>query len=79
MQNAYPVGGAMMAVLGLDADVISKVCDETEGIVSIANDNCPGQIVITGEEAAVKCGSKKMCSVKCRRTFSLKASRRSRK
>ena len=41
MQEAYPVGGAMTAVLGLDADTIRKVCEETEGIVSIANDNCP--------------------------------------
>lgn len=53
MQNAYPEGGAMMAVLGLDADTIADVCEKTEGIVSIANDNCPGQIVITGEAKAV--------------------------
>lgn len=53
MQNAYPVGGAMAAVLGLDAKTVEIVCNETEGIVSIANDNCPGQIVITGEETAV--------------------------
>lgn len=53
MQNAYPEGGAMMAVLGLDADTIAKVLETVDGIVSIANDNCPGQIVITGEETAV--------------------------
>lgn len=53
MQEEYPVGGAMTAVLGLDADKISEVCNSVEGIVSIANDNCPGQIVITGEENAV--------------------------
>ncbi|MBQ0028308.1 MAG: ACP S-malonyltransferase [Lachnospiraceae bacterium] len=53
MQNAYPTGGAMMAVLGLDAEVVAEVCDKTDGIVSIANDNCPGQIVISGEEKAV--------------------------
>lgn len=54
MQNAYPVGGAMMAVLGLDADVIKEAVNEVDGIVSIANDNCPGQIVITGEAKAVE-------------------------
>ena len=48
MQEAYPVGGAMAAVLGLDADRIRQVCAGTAGVVSIANDNCPGQIVITG-------------------------------
>lgn len=53
MQDEYPVGGAMSAVLGLDAETIAAVCQKTSGIVSIANDNCPGQIVITGEEAAV--------------------------
>lgn len=53
MQEAYPTGGAMMAILGLDTEIVAKICDETEGIVSIANDNCPGQIVISGEEKAV--------------------------
>lgn len=53
MQNAVPSGGAMAAVLGSDQPTIEKVCEETEGIVSIANYNCPGQIVITGEETAV--------------------------
>lgn len=53
MQDAYPVGGAMMAVLGLDADTVKATLAGIDGIVSIANDNCPGQIVITGEESAV--------------------------
>ncbi len=53
MQEAVPEGGAMTAVLGLDADAVRRVCEETDGIVSIANYNCPGQIVITGEAAAV--------------------------
>ena len=54
MQEAYPVGGAMCAVLGLDAETIASICEKTEGIVSIANDNCPGQIVITGQQEAVE-------------------------
>lgn len=49
MQEAYPTGGAMSAVLGTDAELIEKICNETQGIVSIANYNCPGQIVISGE------------------------------
>ena len=53
MQEAVPTGGAMTAVLGADTAVIEKICEETEGIVSIANYNCPGQIVITGEKQAV--------------------------
>ena len=53
MQEAVPTGGAMSAILGLDAAKIEEICEKTDGIVSIANYNCPGQIVITGEEAAV--------------------------
>lgn len=53
MQNAYPTGGAMSAVLGMDYAIIEEVCENTEGTVSVANYNCPGQIVITGEKAAV--------------------------
>lgn len=53
MQEAVPTGGAMAAILGLSAEVIEETCGQTEGIVSIANYNCPGQIVITGEADAV--------------------------
>ncbi len=55
MQEAVPTGkGAMAAVLGLDLETTKKVCEETEGIVSIANYNCPGQLVISGEKEAVE-------------------------
>lgn len=74
MQEAYPTGGAMTAVLGLDADTIRKVCEETEGIVSIANDNCPGQIVITGEEAAVQKASENLTQAGAKRCVPLKVS-----
>ncbi len=74
MQEAYPVGGAMTAVLGLDADRIRRICEETEGIVSIANDNCPGQIVISGEEAAVQAASLKLKEAGAKRCVPLKVS-----
>ena len=61
MQEAVPTGGAMCAVLGMDGEKIAKICDETEGIVSVANYNCPGQIVITGEEGAVAVAAEKLC------------------
>lgn len=54
MQEAVPEGGAMAAVLGLGNEAVEEVCAGTEGIVSIANYNCPGQIVITGEAEAVR-------------------------
>lgn len=54
MQEAVPDGGAMVAVLGLDTEMIEKICNEISGMVTVANYNCPGQIVITGEEEAVQ-------------------------
>lgn len=53
MQEAVPNGGAMVAVIGMDTQVIEKICDEIDGMVTVANYNCPGQVVITGEETAV--------------------------
>lgn len=74
MQEAVPNGGAMTAVLGLDADVIEKICEETTGLVSIANYNCPGQIVITGEEEAVAAASEKLTAAGAKRCIALKVS-----
>lgn len=74
MQEAVPTGGAMTAVMGLDAEKIEAVCEETEGIVSIANYNCPGQIVITGEELAVKAAAEKLSAAGAKRCVPLKVS-----
>jgi [acyl-carrier-protein] S-malonyltransferase len=43
----------MAAVLGLEDDVVEKICAITEGIVVAANYNCPGQLVISGEVDAI--------------------------
>lgn len=49
--------GAMAAVLGLDAPVVRDVCarasQQTGGQVVLANDNCPGQAVISGDSASI--------------------------
>lgn len=74
MQEAVPKGGAMSAVLGTDAAVIEKICADTEGIVSIANYNCPGQIVITGEAAAVEKASESLKKAGAKRILPLKVS-----
>lgn len=74
MQEAYPVGGAMTAVLGLDSDKIYEICEQTEGIVTIANYNCPGQIVITGEEKAVAAASEALSAAGAKRCVPLKVS-----
>lgn len=57
MQDAYPEGyGGMAAVLGLGKEAIEECCMslKNEGIVEVANYNCPGQIVITGEKGIVE-------------------------
>lgn len=74
MQEAYPTGGAMSAVLGTDVQVIEKICEETDGIVSVANYNCPGQIVITGEEKAVAEASEALKAAGARRVIPLNVS-----
>ena len=74
MQEAVPCGGIMVAVLGLDTVVIEKICEETEGIVTIANYNCPGQIVITGEEGAAQEAVEKLTAAGARRCVPLKVS-----
>ena len=74
MQEAVPTGGAMCAVHGMDGEKIAKICDETEGIVSVANYNCPGQIVITGEEGAVAVAAEKLKEAGARRCIPLNVS-----
>ncbi|MDE6748026.1 MAG: ACP S-malonyltransferase [Lachnospiraceae bacterium] len=74
MQEAYPVGGAMTAVLGLDAEKINEICEATDGIVTVANYNCPGQIVITGEEKAVAAAAESLMSAGAKRCVPLKVS-----
>ncbi len=74
MQEAVPNGGAMVAVLGLDTAVIEKICEETEGCVTIANYNCPGQIVITGEEGAAQAAVEKLTAAGAKRCVPLKVS-----
>lgn len=74
MQEAVPEGGAMTAVMGLSNDVIEKVCSETEGIVSVANYNCPGQTVITGEADAVNRAAESLKAAGAKRCIPLKVS-----
>jgi [acyl-carrier-protein] S-malonyltransferase len=64
MQEAVPVGqGAMAAVLGGDVGAIEKACAEADGLVEPVNYNCPGQLVIAGEKAAVERASKLIADV----------------
>ena len=57
MQKAVPVGvGAMAALLGLDIDAVQEVAAEAarSGVCASANDNAPGQVVVSGHRTAVE-------------------------
>ena len=73
-----PEGGAMAAVLGLDGDIVANICGqtakETGKVVSVANYNCPGQIVITGEADAVEAASEALKEAGAKRCIPLKVS-----
>lgn len=54
MQQAVPEGkGAMAAVMGLDEKQVDSVCKTIDGVVSIANYNCPSQTVISGQTQSI--------------------------
>lgn len=74
MQNTVPAGeGAMCAVLALDEKVIEQVLNGMED-VSIANYNCPGQIVITGRTKQVIAAKEKLEAQGARRCILLNVS-----
>ncbi|NLL52825.1 MAG: ACP S-malonyltransferase [Peptococcaceae bacterium] len=77
MQQAVPEGrGGMAAVLGLEASIIEELVQEVKnmGIISIANYNCPGQIVISGEKAALEAIEPKLLERGAKRLIPLQVS-----
>lgn len=65
------VEGGMAAVLSLTDDEVEAICAETEGVVVAANYNCPGQLVISGEKAAVEAACVKAREAGARRALPL--------
>jgi [acyl-carrier-protein] S-malonyltransferase len=79
MQDAVPVGeGAMAAILGLDRDGVSRACTEiaaeTGRVVSPANLNAPGQVVIAGHADAVAAASERAKALGAKRAIPLTVS-----
>jgi [acyl-carrier-protein] S-malonyltransferase len=75
MQQAVPSGeGAMAAILGLEDDQIDACCAQVEGVVSPANFNAPGQVVIAGSTAAVEQAVAMCTKAGARRAVMLKVS-----
>lgn len=70
MQTAVPVGrGLTSVVLGLDADIVREICESTD--CDMANDNCPGQVVISGLKESVEAASEKLKDAGARRVMPL--------
>jgi [acyl-carrier-protein] S-malonyltransferase len=77
MQEAVPVGeGSMAAILGLDADVVAEACAAAAGagVVSAANLNGPGQVVIAGGRDAVAKASDRAKALGAKRVVPLSVS-----
>ncbi|MEE3405204.1 MAG: ACP S-malonyltransferase, partial [Acutalibacteraceae bacterium] len=77
MQEAVPVGeGAMAAVLGLERDVIVKICEEASKLspVQAVNFNCPGQTVIAGATAGVEAAVKALSEAGAKKSVILPVS-----
>lgn len=79
MQEAVPVGeGAMAAILGLERDRVTQACDavaaETGRVVSPANLNAPGQVVIAGHADAVAAAGERARTLGARRVIPLAVS-----
>lgn len=63
--------GTMAAVLGIEDEIVEKICEETKGIVVPANYNCPGQLVISGAIEAVHAACEKLKEAGAKRTVLL--------
>jgi [acyl-carrier-protein] S-malonyltransferase len=72
MQKACEaVPSTMAAILGLEDDVVEKICAEIDGIVVPANYNCPGQLVISGSVEAVNKACEKLTEAGAKRAMVL--------
>ena len=66
--------GTMAAVLGLEREPLEAVCASVDGVVVIANDNCPGQLVVSGEVDAVKAAGEAASAAGAKRILPLNVS-----
>lgn len=72
MQKACEMNpSTMAAILGLEDELVEKICAETEGVVVAANYNCPGQLVISGEIPAVEAACEKLKEAGAKRALIL--------
>tara|TARA_B100001287_G_scaffold274688_1_gene280526 strand:- start:4840 stop:5724 length:885 start_codon:yes stop_codon:yes gene_type:complete len=61
----------MAAILGLEDEIVENICENTAGIVVAANYNCPGQLVISGENHAINTACEKLIEAGAKRALKL--------
>ena len=70
--------GRMVAVIGLEEGVVAQICAEagaaSDGVAQVANDNCPGQIVISGDENSIAAAMPELEKAGARRVVPLAVS-----
>lgn len=72
MQKACEaVPSTMAAILGLEDDVVERICADSQGVVVAANYNCPGQLVISGEIEAVDAACASLTAAGAKRALKL--------
>jgi len=77
MQDAVPLGvGGMVAILGLEEDKLPDIIESSKdyGVIEVANYNCPGQIVISGQVKTLKIAAKKASELGAKRVVNLSVS-----
>lgn len=73
MQKACEIEpSTMAAILGLDDDIVEKICSEIDGVVVPANYNSPGQLVISGSIDGINLACEKMKEAGAKRALPLK-------
>jgi [acyl-carrier-protein] S-malonyltransferase len=65
------VPSTMAAILGLEDEVVEKICSEVDGVVVAANYNCPGQLVISGAIPAVETACERLTEAGAKRALIL--------
>lgn len=77
-QAGQAAPGMMAAVLGLDESQVARICAEVAaqvgGVVQVANDNCPGQVVISGDKVGVEAALPALDAAGARKTVPLAVS-----
>jgi len=76
LMQEVTVNGGMSAILGLGVEEVEQICRQAQGggMIGVANDNCPGQVVISGQLWALEEAEKLVAKAGAKRVIRLKVS-----